>query len=238
MRPSGSQRSRGCPPTQKRSASESRWTTADPSFADALSLSLGSPPSRHLSADPLPVSANARGVAAHHQPVSIILQGMPEKTSAVHRYSGATTSSGEEVLCASCAALRTPPLTQHEAVTSVCSDCEKKYRGVWSRWQPLLATQTSFEDPAPSVDELRRFVADAKIAFNDVVFQKGHPDVYLVNQGGRRIAFPCVRLDLVRERQPLSRWRPILQSCKWFMPAFIRGGRTRQVVHALACVRR
>lgn len=148
---------------------------------------------------------------------------MTNQEHPVHRYLDAATSKSV-LLCAECAAKRNPPLSRYEGVPSPCSDCKKKYEGVWSRWKPLLAVQTSSEDSPPPIDTLTGFVQDAKIAFESVRPVKGRPDIYLVTQGCRRVAFPCLRHDLVEETENLSRWQPVFESCKWFMPAFITGG--------------
>lgn len=162
------------------------------------------------------------------------LSNMTQHDQTIHRYTE-PVSSKDVTLCVECAAKQHPPLLRQEVSPLVCRDCKKRYMGVWLRWQSLLAQQSSPDAPLPSIDILGTFVADAKITFNSIGLEEGHIKTYVVLQGTRRIAFPCLRHDLVKERTRISQWRPALAACKWFMPTFITGAELEKWSTLLWC---
>jgi len=137
----------------------------------------------------------------------------------VHHYTDPANVNHD--LCGACSARR-QGLTKHKGIATACSECALKYFGVWRRWKPLIESRSA-TDPLPPLTDLQRFVTEARLDFKHVG-PSGDPDIYVGHHGTRKIAFPCVRPELMNGSSRYLRWRDTLQACKWFMPAFITGG--------------
>lgn len=109
-----------------------------------------------------------------------------------------------------------------------CSECARKYFGVWRRWKPLIESRSG-DDPAPPLSELQRFATEARLDFIQVGESSDDPNTYVGYHGTRKIAFPCVKPGLMKGSSRYLRWRDTLQACKWFMPAFINYGELENV---------
>lgn len=154
--------------------------------------------------------------------------------SFVHRYTNPATS-GDLAFCAVCAEKQRAPLIKHEPTTITCQICERKYEGIWLRWRRELAQQDSPISPPPSIDVLKTLADDAKLSYDKISLEHGDLDTYIIFQETRRVAYPCLRHDLVNERSGMSQWRPALAACKWFMPAFITGAELDHWSQLLRC---